>query len=368
MALMSRKEARALLKKEKEVLRDRKERPRFDLNRYCFSKQIEFNKSLGKRNVLCTSGRAGKSVLFAARFVDQALKTPRANLLFIGKTRSSAKRIVWDYLKDINRDYKLEAEFNETELVGKFKNEAKIHLIGLDKEKDIEKIRGVPWLEVYIDEGQTFGSYLKRLILDVLSPRLMDYDGTLSVGGTPSPVKAGMFWKIWSRDIGFRDYRRFSWTIFDNPYIQLKSGKPPEQLVAEECERRGVDKYDASIQREFYAQWVDDFKRQVYRYDANLNTYDEFPSNGTDWLYVGGIDLGYHDSDAINIWAFSRSSPVLYQAYEYKKAKSSITDLAHILNSLNQQYRIFRWVADTGGLGKKIVVLCFPVWVKRRIT
>lgn len=289
----------------------------------------------------------------AADLVSTASEFENRNYLYVTKTRLNAKRIIWKYLKAINLDYDMGGQANESELTLTMPTRSTIYTDGADNESIIEKYRGIPWHKVFIDEGQAFPEYLEKFINEVLSPRLVDWDGSLTVMGTPNAARAGVFFRACNKEKGFREYENFHWTLHDNPWIEKNAGKPVAQIIAEECQRRGVTQDDASIQREFFGTWVEDCHSRVYDFDLGRNCYTDLPT-GIPWQYVLGVDLGWEDADALTVWAYSFESPFIYLVDEFKQSKLTITALAEKIRSLEERFPFVQRVIDTGGLGKKV--------------
>lgn len=333
--------------------RDRK-KPLLDIVRYCFDKQSEMILDPATRKTVCTSSRSGKTVGCAVDLLDTAIKFESRNYLYVTKTRLNAKRIIWKYFKSLNRDFIFSANANETELTMTLPSLSTIYVDGADNESIIEKYRGIPWHKVYIDEGQAFPEYLEPFVNEVLSPRLVDWNGTLTIMGTPNAARSGVFFRACHQQTGFKEYKNFSWTLHDNPHISKMAGKSVKQIILEECKRRGVSIENASIQREYFGRWVEDLHSRVYDFDPSRNYYDVLP-DGVDWLYILGVDLGWDDADALAVWAYSPSHPLIYLVYDFKAPKLTITALAELIKALEKKFSFVERVADTGGLGKKVV-------------
>jgi hypothetical protein len=91
----------------------------------------------------------------------------------------------------------------------------------------------------------------------------------------------------------------------------------------------------------------------LLNYDPSINHFEEIPPG--DYIYILGIDLGHSDSDSLSLLAFTKHSPVTYLVEEIVTPNQLTDDLAKQIKSLHQGRRIRDIVADTGGLGKKIV-------------
>ena len=127
------------------------------------------------------------------------------------------------------------------------------------------------------------------------------------------------------------------------------------QHLDAELARRGVSEDDPLIQREWYGRWLADPNSLVFRYDAARNALAGLPASNS-WQYVVGVDLGFDDADAIAVLAWCDESPALYLVEETTMAKQTISSLAEQLKAVEAKYRPMAWVADFGGLGKKIAI------------
>jgi hypothetical protein len=323
---------------------------KFDIREYCFKEQIAFIEDPSPFKTAVCSRRSGKTVSCAADLVDTALKFPNRVCLYITLSRLNAKRIIWSEILEINRAYNLGGKPNESELSLKFPNKSVIYLTGAGDRSQIENFRGMAITKCYLDETQSFRPYIEQLIDDVISKALFDYNGTLCLIGTPGPVPSGYFYDCAQSP----QWSHHSWTMFENPHLQLKSGKTPQELLERELKRKGITVENATIQRECFAKWVVDLEALVFRYDGIANHYDVLPALDGTWEYIIGVDLGYDDADAIAVIGWHPRIKQSYLIEEDVHRKQGITELATKLERLIKQYDPLRVVMDTGGLGKKI--------------
>jgi hypothetical protein len=320
---------------------------RFELSNVCFDKQVAFITDPARLKTSVTGRRAGKTYACAAYLLHTALQRPGSTSLYITLTRSNAKKIIWPTLNEINYEYHLGGIFNESDLAITFPNGSRIFLSGASDSAEVEKFRGLGLALCIIDETQSFKNYLETLIEEVISKALYDYDGTLALIGTPSPVPIGYFYRC---AISER-FSHHKWTMFDNPHLYAKSRKTPQQILDQDLARKGVTEYDSSIRREVFAEWATDTSSLVFAYSASKNGYTEIPPL-TD--FVIGVDIGFDDCDAISVLGWSANSPEIYLVEERVQSGATVTDLAEVLDKTIKQYSPLRVVMDTGGLGKKI--------------
>lgn len=325
---------------------------RLDLSVVCkdFPRQQAFCSDTRKFRTGSCSRRAGKSIGAASVLINACQARAGVIGLYITKTRINAKRIIWGALKQLNREYGLGAEALEGELCMRLPNGSMIYLCGANTKDEIEKFLGMPLAIVVIDEAQSLSSYLEELVDRVLAPALMDWDGVVVLIGTPAPVPVGYFYDC----IQNPEWAHHDWTVFENPWIERKSGKSPRQHLDEELKRRGVSEDDPVIQREWFGRWVYDPNSLVFRYSAELNDYDELPPIRTEWHHVVCGDLGWDDADALGVLAWCNELPDLYLIHEDVMPKQTISELGDKVKALEVKYQPLGIVLDMGGLGKKI--------------
>lgn len=323
-------------------------RPKFKIEEFCFDKQVAFIRDPSKFKTGVCSRRAGKTISCAADLVDTCLSFPDINAAYITLNRRSAKRIIWKEILKICDKYQLDPKIDNTELTITFKNGSTIYVSGAEDESSIEKFRGMNFKKIYIDEAQAFRSYLKTFIDDVLVPSLFDYDGSLILIGTPGPVCAGYFYEACTG----AGWSHHHWTLFDNPWIEKKSGRKVVDILATERARRGITEQDPTYRRESLGQWVPDSDALAFKFSHDRNTYEQLPPG--EWIYILGSDIGWLDSDAIAILGYSFTDKNVYLIEEFVKPKQGITDFANEVKYFIEKYKPVRMVMDAGALGKKI--------------
>ncbi len=322
----------------------------FDIREFLFKEQLAFVHDPARYATAVCSVRAGKTTACAADLVDTALRMPGTIGLYITLARSSAKRIVWPELHKINREFRLGATPNEQDLSLKFPNGSIIYCSGASNEPEIEKFRGLSNVAlVYIDESQAFRSFIKELVEEIIVKRLYDTNGRCRLIGTPGPIPSGYFYEASQSS----KWSHHAWTLHSNTWIERKSGKTVEELIQQDMDRKGVGIDDPSIQRECFGKWVKDENSLLLNYEAAINDFETLPIDQYD--YILGIDLGFRDSDALVLLAYSPSSPVTWLVEEVITPNQLTDDLAQQIKILEAKYGNMTMVADAGGLGKKVV-------------
>lgn len=322
---------------------------RFDVSAFLFDKQLEFQRDPAPFKTAVCSRRSGKTIACAADLIDTALTSSNVVCIYITLSRLNAKKLIWKEMQKINRDHKLGAKEDSTQLSMTFTNSSVVYISGAKDATEIEKFRGLPIKLCYIDECQSFRAYLKTLIDDIIAPALIDHAGKLCLIGTPGPVPTGYFYEC---STAKNVWAKHAWTFFDNPFIASKSGTTHRKLLDRELERRGVSIDDPSIQREWFGRWVMDSDSLLLKYNAALNDYKELREGKMQ--YCMGIDLGFVDADAIAVIGWYEDSKTVYLVEESVMEKQGLTELVLEIERLRKKYDIANLIIDEGGLGKKL--------------
>lgn len=328
----------------------RKAVPKFELETFLFKEQLDFVGDPARFATAVCSVRAGKTTACAADLIATALANPGTTGLYITLARSSAKRIVWPELMRINRYFGLGGEPNLADLSLTFPNGSILYCGGANSEMEIEKYRGLSNVVlVYLDEAQAFREYIRELVDEIIVKRLYDTNGRCRVIGTPGPLLAGYFWEISHSP----EWSHHAWTLHHNHHIQRKSGKTADELIEQDCRRRGVSIEDPCIQRECFGRWTYDPASLLLSYNPDINDYDELPPGK--YTYILGVDLGTRDADSLSLLAYCDGSPITYLVEEILTPNQLTDDLALQIKELMADHEIAGMPADTGGLGLKIV-------------
>lgn len=150
-----------------------------------------------RRISLLTGRGCGKTTTMEYRLLRRMMLTPGAKCLFIAPTREMAVELLWNPLKADTERLQLKPVIHETTLRYHLEDTAStLRLVGADDKKQIEKYRGQPFHEVWIDEASVYDHKLAEHLIDrIIAPRLGDYRGVLGLGGTPGHELAGEFYE-----------------------------------------------------------------------------------------------------------------------------------------------------------------------------
>ena len=338
-------------------LKLKSEKLKFSVKKICFPEQLAFIEDPNDRKTLVCSRRSGKTQGCAYHLVQTCLENPYAECLYITLSRTSAKRILWRKLLQIDREFNLNLHFQQQELVVAFPNGSIIYLSGAKDPWEAEKFRGQAFHLVYIDEAQSFKKYIYDVINDVIEPTLVDFGGTLCITGTPNATCKGLLHDAFHHAKGFVGWSSHKWDMYANIKLpQVVSGKKTvDQILADIRKKKGVTERDPGYRREYLGEWVKSNKELVYKYCSTKNYYSRALIDiSPQWSYVLGVDLGWDDATAFVVLGYSPDSPHLYVVEEYKSAKMDIGQVADKINELEGRYRFKDKIIDAGALGKQI--------------
>ena len=324
-----------------------------------YDKQLALIDDPSKRKTALWGRRAGKSTAAASYMLMTAFGNPELTVPFITLSRASAKRIMWGPLHRLNYKYSLGINFNNTDLTATLPNGASVWLCGANEEDDIEKIRGTDrgYPLAVIDESASMGRHLRPLVEEELDAALSDHDGTTVMLGSAGVVCSGIFYEATTGKR--KEWTSHRATVLDNPHFPRWAGKKDwreraARFLADKRATKGWAEDHPIYQREWMSNWVASDAGLVYRFSESKNIYAELPTD-YDFEYVLGVDLGYDDSTAFVVIAFSEDLPDLYEVESYKQTGMIPSEIAEKITFLAKKYDFTRIVADTGGLGKSIV-------------
>lgn len=330
-------------------------RASFSPRRLCFGPQRRAVTSKAKRKVLKCGRRAGKTMGVDIAMLEAARAASRGErVLYLTLTRANAKDIAWADLLRLNEEHCLGGTPNLADLHLVLPSGGIVQLGGCNSEREIAKVRGKHYTLVIVDEAQSIPDRILRpLVVDIIGPALLDYDGSLWLVGTPPPVKAGFFWECYAGARAAK-WEQHGWNIKANTELPArKAGASIKKILQGVLDEHGWTEDSPTFKREYLGEDCEDLDALLYEYRADRNAFTELPE-GDGWRYVFGIDIGHDDSDAIAVWGWQRGTKTLYLVAEYVRSGCDVTDLVEKLKELIPVYKPVRMAIDQGGLGKKI--------------
>lgn len=186
-----------------------------------------------------------------------------------------------------------------------------------------ENIEGFGYDKAFLNEA---GIILKSQYLwnNAIRPMLWDYKCHTIIGGAPKGK--GVFFQLYNRgnDPEQKDYKSFTFTSFDNPYVQ-------HDLIMEDIKTMP----DRVVQQEIYAQFLDD-TGVVFRNVLDIAILDPQDPVLND-LYVIGCDLAKVQDYTVLTVFNRRTNDQVYQMrfnkLEWPFQKTKIQELSKKFNN-----------------------------------
>lgn len=290
--------------------------------------------------------RSGKTHGMGTRLFRAARKHKRSIALYIALTRDSAKSIMWPVLQELNDKHNIGATMKEADLTAHLPNGSIIKLVGADMKNFMQRLRGAKYSEVCIDELQSFRRHVEEMIDEILKPALLDYDGSLTVCGTPGPIMDGYFYNI--TELNHAGYSQHRLSMLRNPFLPNA-----KDWLEKHIKKMNWDDQHPTLLREYMGRWVTDASSLVYQFNRQRNA-DTYRDNVDKPIYIMGLDLGFNDKCAISVIAYSETQKTAWIVYSDGYSGMDVTEIAEFCKRIIDRYRPVVVECDTGGLGKTI--------------
>ncbi len=339
------------MNKAERILAERRKKSAPDLLiSSAFSQQKAFIQDPAKLKALFCTRRAAKSFTAGLYLVHEALANPGCNLLFIGLTRLSAKGILWkDILRVIDRRQGLSCRFNLAELTMTFPNGSVIRLSGIDAdEEEMNKLLGMKYRLVCIDEASMYSIDLRNLVYGVLKPAMTDPNaegdrGTICLMGTSSNFTRGLFYDITTgKEPGWSLH---TWSAHDNPHVAKQWAEELKEIATLRPGYMETPQY-----KQWYLNlWVVDEGKLVYRFNPEHNWFKNRPMlEPSGWTYVLGVDLGWEDDNAFVLCGYHVVSPILFVIKVEAKRRQTFDQVSETILAFmaDKEYPISKVIID----------------------
>jgi Terminase RNaseH-like domain len=324
-----------------------------------FERQAAFVHSPAKRKVIFAGRRAGKTHGLAARAFQAAEQFPGQTIPVFERTLTCvAADTFWSLLQEFDTKFKLGMKFHHTLRTAGLKNGATVTLLGADTIEACDKHRGGKFPVAFVDEAGTFRSkVLEYLVLEVLEPATIDYDGEIIVSGTPGLAPTGFFYGL-THAPGWEGHH---WTLLENPTLgpegldDAARARWRVSWLAALRTRHGWTEQTPRYMREYLGLWTGSVDDRVYAFERGRNVVVELPDRGDkEWVYVLAMDLGFNDPTAFVVLAKLPDDPYIYIVESYEQVGLIPSAVAAHVERLRARYNFMSIVADTGGYGKAV--------------
>lgn len=298
--------------------------------------------------------RGGKTYADVAYMVKVCLSKPKARVLYLSATQDSAMDIIWQPLMDIIHKHKVSCRPYESTRRIVFANGSRIRILGADSDKAKNRLRGVPYDLVIVDEC----GYVAEVdeLVDIILPSLADYGGSLCLTSSPPEIKKGLFYEADQGDAK-KFWHSYYWTMHDNPFFMGPPKDPSKYATLAEEEmalicalKYGGNDQHPTYRREWWGEYVTDTSKLLYPYSPK-NIVKSVPEY-KDGRYVLGIDFGVTSESAISVINYSPSLRSACIVDIWKGAGTLTDEFAALIKRYMFKYNPDVIVADLGGLGK----------------
>jgi len=309
----------------------------------------------GQRYIsLCCSRRAGKTHLLATLIVILLLEAQfQQEIVFIAPTLKRGKELIWAEVEKIVDEYCLPWKKSENQGTIKTTAGGKFRIVGLDKQKEVDKVaRGGNTKAFFADESQNYSHLLQRFVA-AASPALLQTKGIIIASGTPGYAMTGYWYDICHGKEGFKGRH---WTLFDNPYL----GVDPHQALAEVRADKGWDETHPDYIREYLGRWTRDKNRLVFEFDPLIHEVAEVvpeysETTRHEFRHILGIDYGFVDPTAYVVLAAHRNSKEAYVVHADKQAGLTPEEIYAETKRLKELYSCSAIVADSASGGSTFI-------------
>jgi PBSX family phage terminase large subunit len=288
------------------------------------------------RYILLRGGsRSGKTYLVVRTFVRWALQYRGSRFLIVRLFMVDIRASIWkitfpDVLRDLDLHPVADYTTNEQTMEIRFRGGGMIVCGGLADDQRVDKILGTDWSSIYPNECHDipWSSILKlktRLSQNVGAPNKFIFD-------LNPTTTAHWSYTIWFKGLDpetkepIEDWEKLYGTLKMSPYDNIEN--LGEDYIKLELEtKHGNDR-----KRFLDGEYSTTSELQIFR-PVSYFLEDEFQAwcrkIGWDRVrFVGGLDLGFNDNDAIVILAYCEKEKDVWLIFEHKKNKQGIAALA----------------------------------------
>jgi len=220
------------------------------------TKQIEALNDQTRFQFWLVGRRGGKTIGLVEKLCESVASAPQSSdIVYIAPTLQQAYELVWDLL--VERFDQLGWRYVDQKSKRRFEFRGNINLYVLGAEK-IRRIRGHKVWFLCLDELAFFETPLKE-VWRACRPTLSDLKGKAILATTPNGKNTDAY-DFYLEALSKKDWKIFSWTTFENPFISK-----------EEIESARHELDERSFNQEYLAQWVAFETLVYYNFDENIH-------------------------------------------------------------------------------------------------
>lgn len=305
-------------------------------------KQSEVFWNPSRFRVVCAGRRFGKTTLAIWELVRTASLIPESKSIYFAPTISQARDIAWTELKNLTKDL-WARDPNESRLEIYLRSkDGGISQIWLRGVENIETARGNKIHFVVVDEVSSIRNW-PYVWNEVIRPALTDTMG----GGIfiSTPKGYGDFFDLYNKELEDSDYKSFTFTTYDNPYIPATEVDKARKEVGEDSFRQEYLAEFVSVSGQVYKDWKMDRQFLEISYDPNLEVNVS-------------LDFGVNDPTAI-IWLQRLGGEFRVIDY-YEASDANIDHFVSIIKSKPYRFPSL-FTGDIAGKSRSITTNSSPI-------
>jgi hypothetical protein len=258
----------------------------------------------GKKYVINSARRLGKSFAMCAMACEYAIKHPNSQIKYAAPTQRAVKKIIVPLMQQIldTCPKSLQPKFHTHDGVYRFPNGSEIHIAGASMDQ-ADNLRGTSCDLAIIDEAAFIDSdQLEYLIESVLLPQtLHNRKAKIVIVSTPPRSPDHAFVRKYMQEaIAVDAYSRYS--IYDNPLLVSEA--------IEEMKREAGGEHSTTWRREYLAEVVTDSESSV------LPEAEHLPSQ----IYVLDLPPGFYPLTAVDL-GYVDNTGVVFGYYDFRRVK-----------------------------------------------
>lgn len=246
--------------------------------------------STGKKYVINSSRRLGKSFLLCCLAIERAIQFPNQQIKMASETQRAVRKIILPLVRQILETCPkhLRPKFHAHDNLFTFSNGSEIHIAGSSLDQ-ADSLRGTACDLALIDEAGFIGD-LEYLVDSILLPQTLNRpNAKIILASTPSKTPDHPFvQRFMAEAIAGNYYSKF--TIYDNPLLK------PEEI--EEFKKEAGGDQTVVWRREYLAEPVTDLSNALFPEATDSAAMDSLIAEvqrPPAFYPIVAIDLGYLD-------------------------------------------------------------------------
>ena len=305
----------------------------------------DFYKSEGRKYVIHSARRLGKTYLLVIIACIVALSKSNAQIRYASVTQKAVRKMIHPIFKEVfsKAPLKIRPKWNNLEGAYQFANGSEIHIAGVNNGHS-DDLRGTAADLCIVDEA-AFVDELSYLVDSVLMPQLLTVENSKLIMASSSPLSPAHQFTSYIHEA--RD--RNSYAAFD-----IYQGGYPEDTIEEFCKEAG-GKESTTWRREYLNEIIVDSQYAIVP-EFNPSIIQEYEPTDLDKYFhrYVGMDIGTKDFTAIvsGVYDFQKASVFILDEKVLKGPEVTTSNIASSVTLLESTFpnETYRRVADNNNI------------------